>query len=580
MLSRQVFRSALFASTCVLCFASRAHADDEGFAINRFEPAERGSDWFTQDSLNILGHGRLALGLTGDWAHEPLVLRTVDGDDVSSAIDDQIYLHVGGSVTLWERLRLGVSLPFLVYQDSEAGPATPSSFSASEDPTIGDVRLAADVLLLGKYRSPLAVGAGARVWLPTGSQDAYSGDGSVRVTPRLMVAGDLDIFAYAANLGFMYRAQDQDFADGATGSEVQGGASLGVRVLDEKLLVGPELTFGTVVTDSDFFFDRATTPFELLVGAHYELTKEFRVGAGFGPGLSPGLGTPEFRGVLSVDWVQAAPEPKATPAAPSDRDGDGILDADDACVDEPGVRTDDPKTHGCPLPGDKDGDGVLDPDDACPTVRGEKTDDPATNGCPPPDRDKDGVLDRDDACVDEPGEKTDDPRTNGCPKPKDTDADTIMDPEDACPTVAGKPHTDPKKHGCPEARVEQNQIRILERVEFEYNSAKLRPESEKVLNAVLEVLTAHPEFTKLSIQGHTDDRGDDAYNKSLSQRRAKSVVEWFVKKGIKKERLVPVGYGEEKPLDTNATEEGRQNNRRVEFHIEEIDGKPAPTGGN
>ncbi len=57
--------------------------DDEGFAINRFEPAERGSDWFSQDSLNILGHGRFAFGLTGDWAHQPLVMYGTDGDEVA-----------------------------------------------------------------------------------------------------------------------------------------------------------------------------------------------------------------------------------------------------------------------------------------------------------------------------------------------------------------------------------------------------------------------------------------------------------------------------------------------------------------
>ncbi len=574
MLSRYVFRTTLLASLCVLCLPSAAKADDEGFAINRFEPAERGSDWFSQDSLNILGHGRFAFGLTGDWAHQPLVMYGTDGDEVASIVQDQVYAHLGGSVTLWERLRIGANVPILVYQDGDSATLGGTPFNAESGAALGDVRLAADVLLLGKYRSPLAVAAGARVWLPTGSQDSYSGDGSVRVSPRAMVAGDIDIFAYAANLGFIYRAQDQTFAGAETGSEVNGGASVGVRVLDKKLLLGPELYFSTVVVDSDSFFGKQTTPFEILFGAHYEVTKEFRVGAAFGPGLSRGVGTPEWRGLLSVDWVQAVEEPLPAAPPPPDRDKDGILDKDDACVDEPGVASDDPAKNGCPLPGDSDGDGILDPDDACPTVKGEKTDDPKTNGCPPPDTDKDGVLDRDDACVAEPGLKTDDPKTNGCPKPKDTDADTIIDPEDACPTVAGKPNADPKKNGCPAARVEQNEIRIIERVEFEYNKAKLTPEGEKVLTEVLGVINAHPEFTKLSVEGHTDDRGNDNYNKDLSRRRAKAVVDWFVKKGLKKNRLTSVGYGKEKPIDTNSTEEGRQNNRRVEFHIIEIDGKP------
>src|SRR6478609_3430400 len=136
MLSRYVFRTTLLASACVLCLASTARADDEGFAINRFEPAERGSDWFTQDSLNILGHGRLALGLTGDWAHQPLVLYDADGDEVSAIVENQLFLHLGGNVTLWDRLRLGVNVPFAVYQSGDSATLGTTTFDPSNDPTI------------------------------------------------------------------------------------------------------------------------------------------------------------------------------------------------------------------------------------------------------------------------------------------------------------------------------------------------------------------------------------------------------------------------------------------------------------
>ena len=93
------------------------------------------------------------------------------------------------------------------------------------------------------------------------------------------------------------------------------------------------------------------------------------------------------------------------PPSPADRDKDGMLDADDACPDVPGVKTNDPKTNGCPpSPPDRDKDGVLDADDACPDVPGVKTDDPRpTAAPPPPDRDKDGILDNEDACPDVPG---------------------------------------------------------------------------------------------------------------------------------------------------------------------------------
>ncbi len=67
-------------------------------------------------------------------------------------------------------------------------------------------------------------------------------------------------------------------------------------------------------------------------------------------------------------------------------------------------------------------------------------------------------------------------------------------------------------------------------------------------------------------------------NKNLSRRRAESVKKWLVARGFPAARLSSVGYGEERPIETNETEEGRQDNRRVEFHIVEVDGKSAPEG--
>lgn len=552
-----------------LC-SSSALADDEGFAINRFEPAERGSDWFTQDSLNIAGHPRFAAGMTLDWAHKPLVLYDEDGEEVSSILKNQVFAHLGGSVALYERFRIGLSLPVGLYSGGDAGELGGTTFDAADGATIGDLRLGADALLWGKYRSPFAVGAGLSLWLPTGSQDRFSGDGKVRLSPHAMVAGDIDIFAYAARLAVDYRAQNQSFGGSEIGSDLSLGASAGVRLVDKKLLVGPELTLTTSLASGESFFGRTTTPFELLFGAHYDLFRDFRVGAAFGPGLSRGLGTPEYRGLLSIDWVQHEEE---APRAPEDRDGDGIVDAEDSCPDEYGVKTNDPKTHGCaPPPPDRDGDGVIDKEDACPDVAGVETDDKKTNGCPP-DTDKDGVLDITDACPSEAGVETDDPKTTGCPAPKDTDQDTILDEQDACPELKGKPNDDPKKHGCPEARVEKGQIRIIERVEFESRSAELQKGSDRVLEAVLAILSERKDIQGLEIEGHTDDRGDNDYNKRLSTQRAETVQKWFIARGIDKSRLSAKGFGEERPIDDNGTEEGRKNNRRVEFHIREAEDK-------
>ncbi len=202
---------------------------------------------------------------------------------------------------------------------------------------------------------------------------------------------------------------------------------------------------------------------------------------------------------------------------------------------------------------------------------GVRTNDPKTNGCPPPpsDRDKDGIPDAEDACPDVPGVHTDDPKTNGCPPDPDRDKDGIKNEDDACPDVPGVPDPDPKKNGCPKAQIVHGQIQILEQVKFATGSAVILKESDGLLTAVAKVLTDHPEITKLRVEGHTDNVGGKGYNQGLSNARAASVMAWLVKHGIDKNRLTSQGFGMDKPIDTNATEAGRKNNRRVEFHIAE-----------
>ncbi len=549
--------------------------NNSGFAIDRYEPSERGSEWFSNESLDLRGHLRPAVGLTLDWGYRPLVLYRDDGDE--AIIEHQLFGHLGGSFVLYDRLRLGLNVPLALYQAGTSGTVSNTSFSSDNSTTIGDVRLGADVRLLGSYGGPAQLALGAQVFLPTGSRDSFTGDGKVRVAPRLMLSGDISQFTYAARVGFTYRAQNAGFAGAVTGNELSFGVAAGARLLEGKLVVGPELTGTTVVEEGNAFFARRETPVEVLVGAHYRVDSQWRVGAGVGPGLTRGIGAPQVRALATVEWhpdVEQAPPPPE-PEAPKDRDLDGVLDAEDACVDVPGVRTEDPKTNGCPLPKDTDGDGVIDAEDACVDVPGVRTEDPKTNGCPP-DRDGDKILDAEDACPDEPGVRTEDPKTNGCPPPKDTDGDGILDPEDACPEVAGPADPDPKKNGCPKARIDKGQIRILERVEFETGKATLRPESNGILTAVLEVMQSNPTLTKVSIEGHTDSVGNDKANQALSQRRAAAVVKWLTTRGIAASRLASKGFGESRPIDSNDTPEGRQNNRRVEFHIVEVDGKPVP----
>jgi outer membrane protein OmpA-like peptidoglycan-associated protein len=101
---------------------------------------------------------------------------------------------------------------------------------------------------------------------------------------------------------------------------------------------------------------------------------------------------------------------------------------------------------------------------------------------------------------------------------------------------------------------------------FDYNKTELKTESKPDLNRAIEFLKANPNV-RIEIAGHTDDKGDDAYNKRLSQTRAESVRSYFMNGGIDASRLTATGYGEEQPVADNGTEEGRARNRRVELRV-------------
>ena len=500
---------------------------ETGFSVNRYNPSERGSEWFALDSLDLRGQFRWAAGGVVDWAYRPLVIYEKDGSVAEPLITNQAFLHIGTSVVFLDRFRLALSLPVAFYQSGESGTIDAYSFQAPNQSAMGDIRVSGDVRLFGTYGGALTGALGVSVFIPTGAPNLYTGDGEVRVLPRLSLAGEKGMFAYAANFGFDYRGVNEDFGGNGNGSEVRFGAAAGVKLLDKKLLLGPEFFGGAVVTSTDV--PKTTPPMELLLGAHYTAS-EVRVGLAAGPGLTRGLGEPTARFLLSVEWVPGLPVASTT---------------------EP------------PCP-DRDNDRVCDDKDKCPDVFGDQAD-----GCkgPCPDQDKDGICDSVDACTLVPGVANADPLKNGCPPvcTGDKDDDGICDELDACPTVPGFENADARKNGCPWVLDPDVLFR------FDKSDIDPTPNSEQVLQEVLRLIGLHPEYVLFHVSAHTDAVGSDEYNLALSKRRAISVVDWLVSHGIKKERLMSEGYGEMRPVAPNDTDDGRRLNRRVELHVEKID---------
>jgi OmpA-OmpF porin, OOP family len=214
-----------------------------------------------------------------------------------------------------------------------------------------------------------------------------------------------------------------------------------------------------------------------------------------------------------------------------------------------------------PILRDSDGDGVIDSVDQCPgTPRGMVVD---GRGCPlPPDSDGDGVTDDRDACPNTPPGTIVD--SKGCPlpkpePPKDTDGDGVTDDKDVCPNTPRGVRVDAT--GC---AIEQ--VIVLPDVTFEFASSTLTAMARNTLNNVAQGLAGQANL-QLAICGHTDSVGSAAYNLKLSRERANSVRAYLISQGVSPQRLTATGYGKDRPIASNDTEEGRAQNRRVEFSI-------------
>jgi outer membrane protein OmpA-like peptidoglycan-associated protein len=255
-----------------------------------------------------------------------------------------------------------------------------------------------------------------------------------------------------------------------------------------------------------------------------------------------------------------------------DNDNDGILDVDDRCPNVPEDRDGDRDEDGCPegrQEGDRDGDGILDSKDKCPDVPEDKDGFEDLDGCPDPDNDKDGIPDTEDQCPNDAEDKDGFEDADGCPDP-DNDKDRIPDVRDKCPNDPEVYNGFQDEDGCPDKGkviIEGSEILILEKVQFETNSARILPQSNEILDAVAATLKGHPEFEVVEVGGHADERASDEHNLKLTRARAASVMQALKARGVTGDRLLSQGYGEYCPLEDASNPIAWEKNRRVEFKV-------------
>lgn len=268
---------------------------------------------------------------------------------------------------------------------------------------------------------------------------------------------------------------------------------------------------------------------------------------------------------------RCAPRSVVVASGPGDRDGDGLVDPEDQCPDQPENYNGFQDTDGCPDELDSDGDGVVDARDLCPLDPEDRDSYLDEDGCPELDNDTDGIADNVDNCRNEPEDPDGFQDTDGCPD-NDNDQDTVPDATDRCPNEAGPVDL----QGCPPVfqHLEVTRHGVRFQVEFDFDRATLRPSAAATLDEVVQFLN-QPQNRALryEVGGHTSSEGAVRHNDDLSRRRALTVRSYLIEHGIESLRLTSHGYGSRQPIDSNRSPEGRQRNRRVELNEVDAQGR-------
>ncbi|MBI4954292.1 MAG: hypothetical protein HY908_19865 [Myxococcales bacterium] len=439
---------------------------------------------------------------TGDWntalwlsyGFRPITLRDAEtGDVVHAVLGHQLSGDAVFNVGLFERLAIGVDLPFALAEVGDDVAGSPEAAAVLGDfrlppVALGDAKLALKGTLVAPTNDEFggfSLALHERLGLPTGNTSSFLGEGAVTSETRLLFEYRLVAVAVDWALGFKARAKRHPFACGSVpeedcdtvfGHEIPWG--VGFVLWPQAFGIDPDGHWAWTLESYGYLPAGPSVPFrnaklsqaQIAASARYAFDDVSLVW-GAELGVAPGVGTAPFRATIGLAWSprkhdvdedgvldkgDTCPDLKEDLDGYQDADGcpdwdnddDGVPDADDRCADQKEDPDEFQDDDGC-TDEDNDKDGILDGDDACADVPGEPNEDAALRGCHDDDPDRDKVVGIADACPtlaeDPDGFKDDD----GCPEP-DNDDDKILDALDACATVAGVASSDPKKNGCPD----------------------------------------------------------------------------------------------------------------------------------
>ncbi len=541
-------RAGPFLLAALLLFGLPASAQDPlpgAFDLRLLQTSPSPRSLIVTDLPTISGHltftGSLFVGFAGGTLFEahPSGVAPVR---VTDAVRAEAQLSLG----LFEFFELGLAMP-VVHQSApevvQAGRALRSD-AAQRSLSPGDLRVTVKVPLL---RGATGLALRMILSLPTGDDRRFAGSSSWTLTPTVIVGRVTGRWTFAGQLGMTLRERNA-IGDVEVNDEIVLTAGLGYAVyprvdllLDSALRVTIDPSGGRI----------HQAPFGAWVGAAWRpagwLTLSATAGAGFTSDVATAL--PE---VMLGARLAAS---QANPCTHGPEDYDGFQDGD-FCADP-----------------DNDTDGVLDGNDRCPNDSEDLDGVLDDDGCADPDNDGDGVLDDVDRCPNEPEDQDRFQNEDGCPEP-DNDRDEVTDVRDACPDEPEDRDGYQDDDGCPEPGPDavvvtrtDSRLLINQHIFFDFDSDTIRNVSFPILDEVANTIRRNADILRMRVEGHTDDRGTPEYNLDLSYRRARSVVEYLVTRGVERGRLDFAGYGREHRIADNDTPDGQSLNRRVEFTI-------------
>jgi hypothetical protein len=354
---------------------------------------------------------------------------------------------IGFGYAVTDKLELSARLP-MYQQTSEArGMGDPFGLDGADGFALGDVGVRAKAQLV---KGKVGFAGALDLTAPTAKDGQFTGTD----LPTAHIQGLIGIkpnrrLSLALNAGFMAR-QSTQFLLVEQGSEVTYGAALAIRVLDKVALVGEGSgALGIVGAEGK------VSPIEASVGLRVRASRSATVGFGGGSGFGRGIGVADMRGFVTVTIAPGGspiePVKIIVPPPPRDTkddDGDGVVNADDACrtdaEDGDGFKDE----EGCP-DADNDDDGLLDGADKCPMEPEDKDNVTDDDGCADRDNDGDGVNDEDDKCPNEAEDKDGFNDNDGCDEP-DNDNDGVPDVLDQCALEPETVNGNNDEDGCPD----------------------------------------------------------------------------------------------------------------------------------